>query len=115
MAEVLVHRLASEDPLGRKKPFDAVHVLNAFLDQCPALARDPPAVFLRRAWRDHHGADARLSPFEGPERAQECLAIDDVGLGAPMTPGHRNGGGLDDMTLDGVGCQQTMDPEAIQA
>ncbi len=32
-----------------------------------------------------------------------------------MTPGHRDRGGLDDMALDPVRHQETMDPEPVQA
>jgi len=78
-------------------------VLNALPQQRCALARDPAAVLFARAWRHCHGADPRLAALPSHQRAQQRLAVDRIGLGAPMASRHGNRRRIDDVALDAVG------------
>src|SRR5215471_20008169 len=95
---VLVQRIVVGDPLAEQQSANAVRVPNALLEQLRALARHPTAVLFARAWWYCHGADPRLAALPGHQRAQQRLAIDRIGLGAPggvearqSTPDRRRG------------------------
>ena len=93
---------------------DAVDVLDALRDQHPALARDAPAILVPGARRPHHGADPRLAPLEGQQGPDQRLAVEPVGL-RPATPARRGDrGGIDDVALDALVLQRTVDPEAVK-
>src|SRR5207248_2916262 len=75
---------------------------------------DPAVVLLTRGWRHCHGADPRLASLPGHQRAQQRLAVDRIGLGAPVTSRHSNRRRIDDVALNVVGLEQTMNPETIE-
>src|SRR5271156_2035192 len=87
---VLVQRIVVGDPLAEQQSSNAVRVLNALPQQRCALARDRAAVLFARAWRHCHGADPRLASLPSHQRAQQRLAVDRIGLGAPVASGHGN-------------------------
>jgi hypothetical protein len=89
-------------------------VPNALPQQRRALARDPAPVLLIRGWRHCHGADPRLAPVPGHQRAQQRLAVDGIGLGAPVTSRHSNRRRIDYVALNAVGLEQAMNPETIE-
>src|ERR1700755_3452137 len=84
---VLVQRIVVGDPLAKQQSSNAVRVPNALPQQRRALARDPAAVLLIRGWWHCHGADPRLASMPGHQRAQQRLAVDRIGLGAPVRRG----------------------------
>src|SRR5215831_2181096 len=79
-----------------------------------ALARDPTAVLFPRAWWHCHSADPRLAALPGHQRAQQRLAIDRIGFGAPVTSRHGNRRRINDVALDAIGLEQAMNPETIE-
>src|SRR3712207_9501203 len=79
-------RIELGDALGAEQALDAVRVPHPLLDEGLALAGDAPLVLRLRAGRRDHGADPRLAALPRQQRAQQCLAVDDVGLGAPLAP-----------------------------
>src|SRR5262245_6572946 len=74
----------------------------------------PTAVLFARAWWCCHGADPRLAALPGHQRAQQRLAIDRIGLGAPVASRQGNRRRIDDVALDAVGLEQAMNPETIE-
>jgi hypothetical protein len=111
---VLVQRIVVGDPLAEQQSANAVRVPNALLQQLRALARDPTTVFFARAWWYCHGADPRLAALPGHQCAQQRLAIDRIGLGAPVTSRHGNRRRINDVALDAVGLEQAMNPETVE-
>src|SRR5215208_6050600 len=88
-------------------------MLGSLLEQCAALARQAAAVLLFWARRSHHRADAPLAARPGHERAQEHLAIDHIRLRPAVPPIDRDRGRVDDMALDPVGLEQTVNPKTV--
>jgi hypothetical protein len=86
---ILVQRIVVGDTLTEQQSSNAVRVPNALPQQRGALARDPAAVLLIRGWRHCHRADPRLAPLPGHQRAQQRLAVDGIGLGAPVASRRR--------------------------
>jgi hypothetical protein len=80
-----------------------------------APARDPTAVLFTRAWRHCHGADPRLASLAGHQCAQQRLAVDRIGLVAPVASKHSNRRRIDDVALNAVGLEQAVNPETIEA
>ena len=109
-----MQRIVVGDPLAEQQSSNAVRVLNALPQQRCALARDPTAVLFARAWRHCHGADPRLAALPGHQRAQQRLAVDRIGLGAPVASRHGNRRRIDDVALNAVGFEQRMNPETIE-
>ena len=56
----------------------------------------------------------RLTARIGDERAQQGRAVDLVGLGAPMSPRHRNRGRINDVARKAVLTKQPVQPEAVE-
>jgi hypothetical protein len=108
---VLVQRIVVGDPLAEQQSANAVRVPNALLQQLRALARDPTAVFLTRAWWYGHRADPRLAALPGHQCAQQRLAVNRIRLGAPVASRHSNRRRIND---DAVGLEQAMNPETIE-
>src|SRR6202040_4199134 len=111
---VLVQRIIVGGPLAKQQSSNAVRVLNALPQQRRALARDPTAVLFARVWRHGHGTAPRLAALPGHQRAQQRLAVDRIGLGAPVASRHGNRGRIDDVALDAIGLEQAMNPETIK-
>jgi hypothetical protein len=101
--------------LAAEQAADPVGVMNAFLEQRAALARQPPAILLFRARRDNHRTDPPLAASPGHQRPQQRLAVDRVGLGSPMPTGDRNRSRIDHVALDPIGKQQAMNPKPVQS
>jgi hypothetical protein len=78
-------------------------MLNAFLEQRAALARQTPAVLVFRARRANHGTDPPLAASPSSQRPQQHLAVDRIGPGPPMPPVDCDRSGVDDVALDPVG------------
>ena len=108
-------RVVIPDALAAEQALDPIGVLNAFLEQRAALARQPPAILFFRARRANHGADPPLAASPRHQRPQQRLAVDRIGLGSPMPPVDRNRSRIDHVALDPVGEQQAMDPKSVQS
>jgi hypothetical protein len=63
----------------------------------------------------NHGADPRLASLAGHQCAQQRLAVDRIGLGAPVASKHSNRRRIDDVALNAVGLEQAVNPETIEA
>jgi hypothetical protein len=111
---VLVQRIVVGDALAEQQSSNAVCVPNALPQQRGALAGDPTAILFTRAWRHCHGADPRLASLPGHQRAQQRLAVDSIGLGAPVASRHGNRRRIDNVALNAVGLEQAMNPETIE-
>src|SRR5499427_5333163 len=93
--------------------------------ECGLCAECAPAAASRaRARRDGgppHSGLAALSwrrpvarRLPGHHRAQQRLAVDRIGLGAPVASGHSNRRRIDDVALNAIGLEQAMSPETIE-
>src|SRR4051794_18005674 len=112
---VLAERLVVGDPLAGEQALDPVGVPDPFLQQHAALPRRAPAILLSRARRPHHRADPRLAAPPGQQRPEQRLAVDGVGLSAPLPPGRGDRPRIDDVALDAMGLEQPVHPEAVPA
>src|SRR5690349_21218294 len=56
----------------------------------------------------------RLASLPGHQRAQQRLAVDRIGLGAPVASRHSNRRRIDDVALNAVGLEQAVNPETIE-
>ena len=74
-----------------------------------------PLIFLLRGRCDDHGANPWFATLEGHQRAQLHLAIDAIGLAAPVAPRHRDRRRFHHVALDPMSDQKAMKPKAIQA
>src|SRR5208282_3940243 len=108
-------RIVIPDALAAEQASDPIGMLNAFLEQRAALARQAPAILVLRARRANHGTDPPLAASPGHQRPQQRLAVDRIGLGSPMPPGDRDRSRIDDVALDPLGEPQAMDPKPVQS
>ena len=96
-------RIVIPDALAAEQAFDPIGMLNAFLEQRAALARQPAAILFLKARRANHRTDPPLAASPGHQRPQQHLAVDRIGLGPPMPPVDRDRSRVDDVALDPVG------------
>ena len=108
-------RIVIPDALAAEQAPNSIGVLNAFLDQRAALARQAPAILFFRARRANHGTDPPLAASPGHQRPQQRLAVDQIGLRPPMPPVDGDRSRIDDLALDPIGEQQAMNPKPVQS
>src|SRR5271157_2769661 len=108
-------RIVIPDALAAEQAPNPIGMLNAFLEQRAALARQAPAILFFRARRANHGTDPPLATSPGHQRPQQGLAVDRIGLGPPMPPVDRDRSRIDHVALDPVGEQQAMNPKPVQS
>ena len=71
-------------------------------------------LFYARGRRPHHCADSWLTAFVGEQGANQCVAIEFVGLRTPPPTRRGNRRWIDDVAFDTVLCQHSMDPEPLE-
>jgi hypothetical protein len=83
LASIAAQRLVTRYALGEQQPLDPIDVLDPLGDQHLALAAEAAAVFFLGRRRPDHRAHPRFAALERQQRANQRLAVDPVGLGAP--------------------------------
>ena len=99
-------RIVIPDALAAEQAPNSIGMLNTFLEQRAALARQAPAILFFRARRANHGTDPPLAVSPGHQRPQQRLAVDRIGLRPPMPPVDRDRSRINDLALDPIGEQQ---------
>src|SRR5271166_622080 len=90
-------------------------MLDPLRDQRLALAADTAAVLLPGRRRLYHRADARFAALVRQQRANQCLAVDPVGLCPPASARRRDRSRIDDVAFDPFLFQDPIDPESVEA
>src|SRR5947207_14700499 len=87
---------------------------DAFGDQAPPFATNPPPILLFRRGCNYHRTDPWFAALAGEKRPQQRLPVKPIRLGAPASPRHRDRSGIDHMALNAVLLQNTVQPEPVQ-
>ena len=85
-----------------KQAADAVGVGVAFVSQSPDLAMRAARVLLLDARFAQHRPDASFAAVMAQQQAQQLVAVDPIGLGAPRVPVHFDAGRIDHDVVDAL-------------
>src|SRR5215217_802394 len=109
-----VHGLVVGYALREQEPLDPVNMLDPLGGQGLALAAEAAPVLLLGRGRLDHRADPRLAALVGQQSSHQRLAVNPVGLGPSPTARGRDRRRVDDMALNALALQHTVEPKAVE-